>query len=174
MKNIILIGCLLGGIVSQVPITSMLLPADEGQASSSPTIHASSSPMNNELALRTVNDLSLYDNVATVLDKMGKPEQILRDDWLEEIEVYEYPDMNIGFRDGILAYVDIPRTAETISIDESLIPATIKALKKVLGQPDYVAEDGIVFQRNEALLKLFIDPDTGQLDSISYYHISSV
>ncbi|MFX3634372.1 MAG: hypothetical protein ACE3L7_23800 [Candidatus Pristimantibacillus sp.] len=174
MKNIILISCLLGGIVvSQVPTASMILPIDEVQASSSPTVHADSTT-NDELDLQTVNDLTLYDNTAVVLEKMGRPEKISRDDWFDEIMIYEYPEMNIAFRDGIIEYVDVRKTAETISIDESVIPATIEALKKALGQPDYVAEDGIVFQRNEALLKLFIDPETGELDSISYYHLSSV
>ncbi|WP_042162657.1 hypothetical protein [Paenibacillus gorillae] len=160
MKNIILIGCLLGALVSQIPASASMPPLQASKGDSYP--------------LHSVNGLTLDDDPAAVADKLGKPQNVVQDEWLAELQIYEYTDMDIAFRDGWLDYVEISGGADVLQIDGNELPATEAAIREALGQPDFIAEDGIVFQRGEALLKLFIDPHTGKLQSIAYYHIASV
>ncbi|GGG56966.1 hypothetical protein [Paenibacillus radicis (ex Gao et al. 2016)] len=160
MKNIVLIGCLLGAIVSQIPASASMPPLQASKGESYP--------------LLSVNGLTLDDDPATVEEKLGKPLNVTQDEWLAELQIYDYTGMDIAFRDGWLDYVEIAGDAEQLRIDGNELPATETAIREALGEPDFIAEDGIVFQRNEALLKLFIDPDTGKLKSIAYYHIASV
>jgi hypothetical protein len=126
------------------------------------------------LQLRTVNGISLYDDQSIVIEKKGEPELITEDPYIKGFEIYHYPDMKIIFSDGTVNFVEVLEGAETLTIDGIPIPATVQALKEALGEPDFIAEDGIVFQRREALLKVFIDRDTQKLTSIHYYHISAV
>ncbi|MFF2090223.1 hypothetical protein [Paenibacillus sp. NPDC058174] len=160
MKNIILIGCLLGALVSQLPASASMPPLQASKGEPYP--------------LHSVNGLTLDDDPAAVADKLGQPQSVVQDEWLPELQVYEYPDMDIAFRDGWFDYVEIAGGANKLQIDDNELSATEAAIKEALGEPDFIAEDGIVFQRGEALLKLFIDPDTGKLQSIAYYHIASV
>jgi hypothetical protein len=124
--------------------------------------------------LENVNGISLYDDVKAVIDKLGKPLSKGKDPNFAELEVYAYPEMNIAFSDGIVNYVEVLVTAGTVKIDGVPIPIEPESLKKALGEPDFVAEDGIVFQRNAALVKLFTDIKTHDVTSIHYYHHSNI
>lgn len=184
MKNIILIGCLLGSlfILSAAPEASSTLSIEDMHYSSfQPVIETALLTADDipaqavkNVSLQTVNHLSLDDDPSAVLEKKGEPERISRDPVLDEYDIYEYSDMSVAFRDGIIEFVEISGDVATIRLDETVLPATLDAVKEALGEPDYEAEDGYVFQRDEALLKLFIDEATGELLSISYYHIASV
>jgi hypothetical protein len=121
-----------------------------------------------------VNGISLYDDVKAVTDKLGQPLSKSRDPNLGELEVYAYPEMNIGFSNGIVSYVEVLVAAGTVNIDGISIPINEEDLKKALGEPDYVAEDGIVFQRKEALIKLFTSMDTQKVTSLHYFHHSDI
>jgi peptidoglycan hydrolase-like protein with peptidoglycan-binding domain len=167
MKHMILIGYMLGGIISftgnisngfHLTLAAMAPSTEEKQI----------------LQLRTVNGISLYDDQSIVIEKKGEPELITEDPYIKGFEIYHYPDMKIIFSDGTVNFVEVLEGAETLTIDGIPIPATVQALKEALGEPDFIAEDGIVFQRREALLKVFIDRDTQKLTSIHYYHISAV
>ncbi|MDB5055439.1 MAG: hypothetical protein JWM44_3489 [Bacilli bacterium] len=127
---------------------------------------------NQAFQLTSVNGISLNDTKKTIVEKKGKPLSITKDPYMPELETYEYPQMKVGFSDGTVDFVEISAAAGIIQIDDTPIPSTIEDIKKALGEPDYVAEDGIVFQRKDALLKLFIDSVTLKLSSIDYYQIS--
>lgn len=194
MKNMILTGLILGVIFSQVTVSSSSPPVEYTQKMTLHTVEQtvpletdkqtismqteeqpeSLQSVKQEISLQMVNNISLDDDAKIVLDKMGEPQQISSDTLYEQSKIYKYPDMNIAFNDGFIEYVEVLGSASTILLDKSVVPATIEAVKGVLGEPDFIAEDGIVFQRNESLLKLFIDPDTGGLISITFYHLSSV
>jgi len=187
MKNIILIGCLLGGI--------LLLPNAPNASSSDtepytqpaalePSVRAAllteadvqlrltvEAP---NISLQTVNGLSLDDDEAAVFEKKGKPMSVAKDELFAQFLIYEYPGMSVAFDGGSIAYVEISGESETVSLDGHVLPATVEAVNAALGTPDYHAEDGFVYERGEALLKLFTDPDTGELLFISYYHIATV
>lgn len=123
--------------------------------------------------LNSLEGISLYDDTASVIAKKGYPLRFVQDPHFEEAFTYEYSDMNIGFQDDIVTFVQIPAKVGYVQINDQRIPLTITDVKRLLGEPDYVAEDGIVFQRREALIKLFIESETQELISIDYYHLSS-
>lgn len=129
----------------------------------------------NELVqLQSVQELTLYDDRAAVIGKLGEPRGVTQDEFYEELVIFEYEQVRVVFFGEFIQSIDIPGDVQDIMLDDRLIPATIPDLKQALGEPDYVAEDGIVFQRGEALLKLFMNEETGELDYISYYHIATV
>jgi hypothetical protein len=123
--------------------------------------------------LDTVCGISLYDSRDDVVAKLGQPSVIDKDEFFADLEVYRYEGLRVAFAGDFIQYVDIDPT-HGLDIDGKPVEATREALVKALGEPDYKAEDGIVFQRDEALLKLFLDPKTGKPQAISYYHIATV
>jgi hypothetical protein len=127
-----------------------------------------------QFRLETVNDISLHDDVKAVITILGKPLSKQKDPFFSELEIYAYPKMNIGFSNGIVNYVEVLVTAGTAKIDGVEVPIEVDGMKKALGEPNFVAEDGIVFQRNQALVKLFTSMETGEVTSIQFYHQSSV
>lgn len=123
--------------------------------------------------LYSLEGISLYDDIESVIAKKGYPLTFVQDPHFVEAFTYEYPDMNIGFQDDIVTFVQIPAKVGHVQINDQRIPLTITDVKRLLGEPDYVVEDGIVFQRREALIKLFIESETQELISIDFYHLSS-
>jgi hypothetical protein len=123
--------------------------------------------------LHSLQGISIYDDTESVIAKKGYPLTFVQDPLLVEAFMYEYPDMNIGFQDDIVTFVQIPAKVGHVQINDQRIPLTITDVKRLLGEPDYVVEDGIVFQRGEALIKLFIESETQELISIDYYHLLS-
>ncbi|QGQ98639.1 hypothetical protein EHS13_29035 [Paenibacillus psychroresistens] len=123
--------------------------------------------------LNNVNGISLNDNVEIVIEKLGQPISIDKDSYTPELIVYTYEEMNIGFSDGIVSYVEVLVAAGTVKIDGISLRIDSESLKKALGEPDFVAEDGIVFQRNVFLVKLFTDMETHEVTSLHYYHHSN-
>lgn len=204
MKNFIFIGCLIGSIFAFTgdlgPVATTLPTAMD---SSSVAAEASAKPANKIVTasmppstvtevtyakeeasvpevkkpvftLQNVNGITLYDDPGSVVKKLGKPEKITEDPYLKELETYQYPNMDVIFSDGMIFSVELAEGTKSLMIDGHKVAATVKAVKEALGQPDYITEDGIVFERGEALLKLFIDPDTGKLTSIHYFQSFSM
>ncbi len=123
--------------------------------------------------LDTVCGISLYDSRDDVIAKLGEPSDIEKDEFFADLEIYRYEGLRVAFAGDFIQYVDID-PAHGLDIDGKPVEATREALVKALGEPDYKAEDGLVFQRDEALLKLFLDPQTGKPQAVSYYHIATV
>lgn len=204
MRTFILIGCLIGGIFaytgdigqvtatySPVTVSSPVkaIKAEEATheiviASASPstvtevTYAAESTPVvkakKQKFTLQTVNGITLYDDPSLVIQKLGKPKSKTADPDLTDLITYEYPNMNVIFSGEFIQSVEMAENTKTLLIDGSEVAATVDAVKDALGEPDYVTEDGIVFERDEALLKLFIDADTQKLTSIHYFHSFSM
>lgn len=174
MKIILLISYLIGGTLSPIPLNNISPPINQSATDKlEQVISVIDEKAHVNILLTSVNDISLYDDVEDVIAKKGIPEQItIVPDFAEYIR-YEYSHMTVNFRDNLIDYVEITNEANTLYLDQTEVPATIEGIKAVLGAPDYIAEDGIVFQRDEALLKLFINEDSGELESIAYYHIAS-
>ncbi|MFD2115615.1 hypothetical protein ACFSTH_06830 [Paenibacillus yanchengensis] len=161
MKIVLVVSYLLGSLLLPNPF------ADEESTIS--VIHAAPE----KIHLNSVNGISLDDDMETVVEKKGTPQRITVDRYFAEFQIYEYADMNIIFRDNVMDSIEFDKEKSFLYLDESKIPVSIQTIRAALGEPDFIAEDGLVFQRNEAVLKLFINPDNGDLDFISYYHINS-
>jgi len=175
MEIILIIGYLLNAIFMPNPMHSMSPNAAEKAASSPVMLAVMPGPQTEmeSITLSTINDISLYDDVFSLLEKKGTPNRVTKDPYLKEYTSYEYANMNVIFNEDVIECIEISNEASTLYLDGIEIPATKDAIIKVLGKPDFKAEDGLVFQRENALLKLFINPNTKELESIAYYHIAS-
>ncbi|MDQ8732914.1 hypothetical protein [Paenibacillus sp. LHD-38] len=199
MKNFILIGCLIGGIFAfpddlghVAPTYSLAMDSSsvesEAPAKSANKIVTASMPPSTVIEvtyakaeasasevekpsfkLQSVNGVSLYDDPTIVVKKLGEPMKITKDPYLKELMTYHYPNMDVVFSDDMIYSVELAEGTKTLDIDGVKIAATIESVREALGGPDYITEDGIVFERGDALLKLFIDADTGKLTSIHYF-----
>src|SRR5690606_36108579 len=127
-----------------------------------------------DLTLDEVEGISLYDTPTDIISKLGEPLKLTTDSFFTDMTIYEYEHITIGFYDQQLEYVETVDASKGITIDGHAVALTEQDLIHWLGEPDYIAEDGIVFQRGEALLKLFIDEQSGAPLYASYYHIASV
>lgn len=127
-----------------------------------------------ELTLGEIEGISLNDTPAEIILKLGEPVNQYEDSFFPELTIYEYERFTIAFYDQQLQYLETVDTVDEVVIDGQSVKLTEQDFIDWLGKPDYVAEDGIVFQRGEALLKLFLDEETGQPLYASYYHIASV
>jgi hypothetical protein len=204
MKTFIIIGCLIGGIFAYTgeigPVTATYSPvtnsssakAVEAKEATHDIVIASGSPSTvtevtyateaaqvkeskkPSFTLQTVNGISLYDDPSSVVKKLGKPKNITADPDLTELVTYEYPNMNVIFSGEFIQSVEMAEDSKMLLMDGIEVAATVDAVKNALGKPDYMTEDGIVFERDEALLKLFIDADTQKLTSIHYFHSFSM
>jgi hypothetical protein len=165
------------GLVSEAPVSMALVSIApipiSGEIAVDPVDRVLSPAEKTVFQFEKVNNITLYDDQKTVVEKIGQPDLITKDPFFKGTETYEYPKMNIGFYNGMIEYVEVLAVAGNIQIDDTSIPILVEDLKRALGEPDYVAEDGIVFQRNEALIKIFIEESTQKLISIDYYHLSS-
>lgn len=164
MRVILIISYLLGNLVT---------PVQPDIPSSDATLESDAFTSTYTYNLHSINHISLNDSIHDVEDEIGKPNAIEKDEYLPDTEFYVYDNMIVTFQDGSVESVEIVDIRNPIIIDGISIPASLEQLSTALGGPDYIAEDGIVFQCNEALLKLFIHEDTGLLERIAYYHISS-
>jgi hypothetical protein len=125
------------------------------------------------IELRSVNGISLTDDAPGVLAVAGKPERISQDPLVKDLNIFEYGKMQIGVQDGMVSFLSVSGDADAIVLDNTRLPVTLEAIKKAMGEPDFIAEDGLVFRRSERLLKVFIDPDTGAVKSVDYYSMSN-
>ncbi|OPH59398.1 hypothetical protein BC351_21055 [Paenibacillus ferrarius] len=157
---------------SSLPVSPPKLAAQEdaGTASNLSQAVSSSSILT---SLVSLEGISLEDNTADVTAKKGAPLTKVEDPQFIGETIYQYPDVNVGFYEDVVAFVQVPARAGRIQINDQEISLTLADIKQLLGEPDFVAEDGVVFQRKEALIKLFMQPDTQNPISIDYYHLSS-
>ncbi|REK71262.1 hypothetical protein [Paenibacillus paeoniae] len=161
------------GILNHAEEVAVHLQKAEESAPAVESSDKSSVEVNGGLELNSVNGISLYDSPEAVVSKLGEPVSKSVDQLWGDLAVYEYPDMEIAFYGSFIQYVNIERD-QPLMIDGETLSITESSLHKVFGQPDYIAEDGIVYQRDDAVLKLFLDEETHEPQYVSYYHIATV
>lgn len=126
-----------------------------------------------EIDLREINGVSLYDDRLSVVNKKGVPLDIVRDPLFNEIEIYRYPDVEISFYGETVYDLSLMKEAGAFEIDGYLVEWSPESIRWVLGEPDYVAEDGLVYQREENLLKVYLDLELHEIVAIRYYGLSN-
>ncbi|MDF2836910.1 MAG: hypothetical protein K0Q63_2550 [Paenibacillus sp.] len=148
--------------------------ASEEPIAATPVVQATETAAAEPILLRSVEELTLYDDRAAVIGKLGEPQGVTQDEFYSELVIYEYERLKVVFFGEYIQSIDIAEDVKEVLLDDRYVATTLTDLKEALGEPDYVAEDGIVFQRDEALLKVFLDEASGELSSISYYHLATV
>ncbi|GIP40037.1 hypothetical protein J31TS4_33170 [Paenibacillus sp. J31TS4] len=109
--------------------------------------------------LRSVNGVDLSDDKQTVLRKLGAPVDTVSDPLFRGQEILIYPEMEVAFDSGSIAYIGISPNAASFELDGVSLPNRLGPLLKRLGQPDFKAEDGLVYKTEWTALKLYTDGD---------------
>lgn len=65
-------------------------------------------------------------------------------------------------------------TTSQFEVDGIPVESTPESIHRVLGTPDFVADDGLVYQRGEALLKVYLEPGRNNIVIIRYYSMANV
>jgi hypothetical protein len=119
----------------------------------------------------SLSGVSLYMPEEALLLAKGTPLHIANDPWQDCLE-YQYADVSAGVCDGTVLYVHAsPAQAAQFGLrlnDTDLNPATMNA-QDMLGTPDFVAEDGDVYIRGSAALKIYRDTGTGEWTGIDLF-----
>ncbi|WJH35254.1 hypothetical protein N6H14_04085 [Paenibacillus sp. CC-CFT747] len=111
--------------------------------------HASvvSRPVHKAFTFQSVNGVTLEDTRRGVVDKLGIPADITKDPFLTGVETYEYGYMSVDLDQGTVSRLTIPAEAGTVAIDGVEVAINPESIRQALGNPDYTAEDGLVYQR---------------------------
>ncbi|MEK5449906.1 hypothetical protein [Paenibacillus sp. FSL R7-0331] len=114
---------------------------------------------------------ALFTSKEELLLSKGVPLSISPDPWQECLE-YQYADLTAGICGGIVTYIHVnPAQAGTYGLilnGVSLNPADNTA-RELLGEPDFIADDGDVYIRGSAALKIYRNPFTGEWDGIDLF-----
>ncbi|MCA1294497.1 hypothetical protein LBW89_15850 [Paenibacillus sp. alder61] len=110
----------------------------------------------------SMGGVSLSDDVQLILSKKGEPERIEEDDFTGFTELH-YGNLAIGLYEDLVYYVHTGPSPKNITLNGKVIPLQKPWLERYLGKPDFVAEDGDVYIRGHAALKLYKDADTGKI-----------
>ncbi|OMF85299.1 hypothetical protein [Paenibacillus sp. FSL R7-0273] len=114
---------------------------------------------------------ALFTSTEELLLNKGTPLNIAPDPWQECLE-YHYADMTAGICGGIVTYVHVdPAQAGLYGLrlnGVSLNPAADN-VRELLGNPDFIADDGDVYIRGSAALKIYRNPFTGEWDGIDLF-----
>jgi hypothetical protein len=152
-----------GGVA--LPAVEPVLPEPKPQEEITPVV-----------TLDEVNDVSLYDDRAAVVEKKGVPLEIVEDPDRSDLEIYRYADMEVAFSGRLVDSLSVltENTTAQFEVDGIPVESTPESIHRVLGTPDFVADDGLVYQRGEALLKVYLEPGRNNIVIIRYYSMANV
>jgi len=121
------------------------------------------------IKLERVNGISLSDDVNAIVKRKGEPNSIRKDEFFGDTKILEYSDCRVAVGEYGVEYVEVTPDHKQINLDGKPVANNLQALEKTLGEPYWVAEDGLVYTQDSQALKLFIDPDSGQLKSVHFF-----
>lgn len=124
--------------------------------------------------LERANGIAVTDDLKTLYEIKGKPLSVEQDPLFPHERILVYEDCKVGIYEQFIQYVVILPEAGTFELDGTTLPMQTDRLKKALGEPDWIAEDGLVYRSGNNVLKLFIQPGSGRLTSVHYFHAMSV
>lgn len=118
-----------------------------------------------------LSGVTLYMPLDTLLDIKGAPLDITADPWQDSLE-YHYADLSVGVAGSSVIYIHVePEQARQygLSINETLLDPVNNNLQELLGKPDFVADDGDVYLRGNAALKIYRNMQTGIWEGIDLF-----
>ncbi|MVO99971.1 hypothetical protein [Paenibacillus lutrae] len=123
--------------------------------------------------LKQINGISLTDDLNTVLKLKGQPERQSSDEFFGDTQILHYSDCTIGVSEYGIEYVEVGSDQNQVIVDGIVYKNDRQVLEDALGEPYFTAEDGLVYTQDNQVLKLFINPETNQLESIHFFPKSS-
>ncbi|MUG46619.1 hypothetical protein [Paenibacillus woosongensis] len=122
----------------------------------------------------SMGEVSLFDDRDSVVRKKGKPLSINKDVYSGYTE-YEYKDLTVGLSEDLVYYVhvDVDASAEgypaKIQLNGHWLPLQKQELAQALGEPDFKAEDGDVYIRDLAAIKIYRHPATKAIVGVDLF-----
>jgi len=165
-----------GGAVSPAAASTLTKEAAKHASVQMPSQAAAASPSGQAAAvskLDEVNGITLADDRKAVVAKLGVPAEIRQDPLFPDQETYHYAGLDVTFSGAYVQDVTVPQGAGSVALDGVRVDITPASLREALGNPDYVAEDGLVYQRGSNLLKVYLDKEKERIDVIRYYSLSN-
>ncbi|MNI51726.1 hypothetical protein D3C73_1064660 [compost metagenome] len=114
---------------------------------------------------------SLYMSKEELLLAKGMPLSIVPDPWQECLE-YQFSDMSAGICEGVVTYIHVTPAQATmygLKLNDVVLDPVKMSVRELLGSPDFVAEDGDVYIRGNAALKIYRSADSGEWDGIDLF-----
>lgn len=119
----------------------------------------------------SLSGIYLYMTEEELLQTKGNPERIAEDPWGDCLE-YQYADISAGICDGIVLYVHASPSQALqfgLKLNAQELNPLANNLQELLGSPDFEAEDGDVYIRGSAALKVYRNMETGEWDGIDLF-----
>ncbi|WP_208643808.1 hypothetical protein [Paenibacillus barcinonensis] len=118
----------------------------------------------------TLNGVSLEDQKAELLARMGEPSAIQEDPYLG-CDEFNFDDVQVGICEdtGTIQYVHVKGSHDHWSLNGTVIPMQMDAIHQALGQPHYIAEDGEVYLRGQYAIKVYMKPGSGEVEGIDLF-----
>lgn len=130
-----------------------------------PTDVSQQEPFNSQ----TINGISLHDDKATVVKKLGIPIHIVQDEFTPEMEQYEYHDMQILFIGNNIQSIAVPASENQVILGDRIISTDPYLMKETFGEPHLESMDGILYKTDSLFIKVFFIPGTSDFDSIHFF-----
>ncbi|MCQ4088717.1 hypothetical protein [Saccharibacillus sp. JS10] len=121
--------------------------------------------------LETLNGITLQDRIRDVDALYGKPLE-KRPAYMGGDE-YLYGDLVVGAYQNWIDYVSVPASLEFFNLNGRDLPMDAKEIRKQLGRPDFVADDGFGYEHDGQAIKIFTDSQ-GEVRSVDLFDNSSV
>jgi hypothetical protein len=116
-----------------------------------------------------LDGIELGENSYRVIGAWGIPSNVVTDDWQSECETWNYSDVKrVGICNGAVSFVQVMAKAKKAVVDNQVIKMDKVELRKALGKPDFVADDGWLVLRGEEALKVFVN-EQGKLVSLDLF-----
>ncbi|MEK3900877.1 MULTISPECIES: hypothetical protein [unclassified Paenibacillus] len=119
----------------------------------------------------SLSGISLYMTEEKLQQAKGTPQQIAEDPWAGCLE-YQYADLSAGVCGGVVLYVHVsPAQAGQygLSLNGLMLHPRTMNVQDMLGAPDFEAEDGDVYIRGEAALKIYRNMKNGEWDGLDLF-----
>ncbi|OMF90708.1 hypothetical protein [Paenibacillus sp. FSL R7-0337] len=173
MKMVILLLSLLAPFISAPPQGETVSPAP-GTAAQLPAMFAYEHSAVADPYISSFDSLSgisLYMTEKELLQAKGTPQQIAEDPWAGCLE-YQYADISAGVCGSVVLYVHAsPAQAGRygLSLNGQVLHPQTMNVQDMLGTPDFEAEDGDVYIRGEAALKIYRNMESGEWDGLDLF-----
>ncbi|WP_405104394.1 hypothetical protein MHH28_17905 [Paenibacillus sp. FSL K6-1217] len=171
MKMVILLLSLLAPFLSAPPQDDTVAPDTAAQLPVTFAFGQSLPAASYISSFDSLAGIRLYMTEEELLKTKGTPQQIAEDPWAGCLE-YQYADSSAGVCGGAVLYVHAsPPQAGQYGLrlnEQPLLPETMN-VQDVLGTPDFEAEDGDVYIRGAAALKIYRNMETGEWDGVDLF-----
>jgi hypothetical protein len=125
----------------------------------------------NDQSVPRLFGLAVHDPLESVLAALGAPHtKFTMQDGIQAVDVYQYEGFQIGIdAQQAVLFIDVFGPQIDTGIPEIYIGGLADEVKNVLGEPTGQTRALYIYEYDEAVLKLDLDPATGRILSIKLF-----